>query len=126
MVSSPRPTRLYAYYQTRLDLWHSATIELTIGPESQDPFVQAAVEAVLAWLRGTTATPGELMETYGAPHGPLGQQLQLVGSLLNPGCAHSGEPPRLWWWIVKTAYYRRWHELTCTDAEPRSRERTCT
>jgi hypothetical protein len=48
MISSPRPVRIQAYYQTRLDLWRSANVELTIGPESRDPLVQAAAEAFLA------------------------------------------------------------------------------
>ena len=29
------------------------------------------------------------------------------------------EPPRLWWWVVKTAYYRRWLELTRPTATER-------
>ena len=79
---SPTPTfSLDPYHQARLDLWRSASIELSIGPESADPLVQASIEAVLTWLRGDGSTPKVLLDLYGQPHGPLGPQLHLVGSL---------------------------------------------
>ncbi len=84
-MNSPTLTfSLDPYHQARLDLWHSASIELSIGPESADPLVQASIEAVLTWLRGDGSTPKVLLDLYGQPHGPLGPQLHLVGSLLNP------------------------------------------
>lgn len=113
MASALAPRRLDAYAQARLDLWRAASIELSIGPEATDALVQAGIEAVLAWLRGETTTPQALLDLYGQPHGPLGHQLSLVGSLLDPEQAGVPQgPPRLWWWVVKTAYYRRWLELT--------------
>ena len=94
----------------KVDLWHAASLELSIGPEADNPFVQAAVHAILEWLRGEARTPGELLEAFGRPHGWLGPQLRFAGSLLDPS-ETPAEPPRLWWWVVKTAYYRRWLEL---------------
>ena len=119
-MNSPTPTfSLDPYHQARLDLWHSASIELSIGPESADPLVQASIEAVLTWLRGDGSTPKVLLDLYGQPHGPLGPQLQLVGSLLDPEQPAPTEPPRLRWRVVKTAYYRRWLELTRPTAAER-------
>jgi len=63
-MNSPTPTfSLDPYHQARLDLWHSASIELSIGPESADPLVQASIEAVLTWLRGDDSTPDEQRRT---------------------------------------------------------------
>ncbi len=31
----------------KVDLWHAASLELSIGPEADNPFVQAAVHAIL-------------------------------------------------------------------------------
>ena len=95
----------------RVDLWYAASLELSIGPEAADPFVQAAVHAVLEWLRGEAATPRELVDAFGRPHGLLGTQLRFAGSVLHDPSEMPAESPRLWWWVVKTAYYRRWLEL---------------
>ena len=99
------------FSQGKVELWYAASLELSIGPEADDPFVQAAVHAILEWLR-SEATPGALVESFGRPHGSLGPQLRFAGSLLGDPSAPSAEPPRLWWWVVKSAYYRRWLELT--------------
>jgi hypothetical protein len=83
MTSSASTFPVDGYHRVRLDLWRSASVELSIGPEGTDPFVQAGVEAVLAQLRTDTKTPGALFDLYGRPHGPLASQLRLVSSLLN-------------------------------------------
>jgi len=72
MTSSASTFPLHAYHRARLELWRSASIELSIGPESTDPLVQVGIEAVLAWLRVDAATPAALLELYGLPHGALG------------------------------------------------------
>jgi hypothetical protein len=118
MTSSISTFPLDAYHQARLELWHSASIELSIGPEGMDPLAQAGIEAVLAWLRSDAATPRALLDLYGQPHGPLGSQLSLVGSLIDPTQPPGDHPPRVCWWVVKTAYYRRWLELTRPVAKP--------
>src|SRR5713226_6442234 len=83
MTSSASTFPLDAYYQARLELWRSASIELSIGSESTDPLVQVGIEVVLAWLRVDAATPEALLKLYGLPHGALGLQLRLIGSLLD-------------------------------------------
>src|SRR5712691_8805047 len=55
------------FSQGKVDLWHAASLELSIGPEADDPFVQAAVHAILEWLRGEANTPRALLETFGRP-----------------------------------------------------------
>jgi hypothetical protein len=111
MTSSASAFPLAGCYKARLDLWRSASIELSIGPEITDPLVQTGIEAVLASLRTDASTPAALLDLYGQAHGPLGSQLRLVGSLLDSAQARSEQPARLCWWVVKTAYYRRWLEL---------------
>ena len=104
----------------KLDLLQAAFTELWIGPESDDPLVQVAFHAVLEWLRGTARDPQALLAAFGSPQGPLRHQLGLVGSLLHdPATPWPDEPPRLWWWVLKAAYYRRWQELTQRGRGPR-------
>jgi hypothetical protein len=100
------------FRHVKIDLWYAASLELSIGPEADDPLVQAAVHAILEWLRGEARTPRELLEVFGRPHGLLGPQLRFAGSLLIDPSETAAELPRLWWWVVKTAYYWRWLELT--------------
>jgi hypothetical protein len=112
MTTTSSSDTLDPFSKAKVDLWHAASLELSLGPEADDPFVQAAVHAILEWLRGEATTPGQLLEVFGRPHGSLGPQLRFAGSFLLDPSEAPAEPPRLWWWVVKTAYYRRWVELT--------------
>ena len=61
-MNSPTPTfSLDPYHQARLDLWHSASIELSIGPEGADPLVQAKTSL-------TCVEAGSLGEVVDTPH----------------------------------------------------------
>src|SRR5437764_13854148 len=111
MTTLSSSDKLDSFSQGKVALWHAASLERSIGPEANGPFVQAAVHAILEWLR-SESTPDALVESFGRPHGSLGLQLRFVGSLLRDPSESPAEPPRLWWWVVKTAYYRRWLELT--------------
>jgi hypothetical protein len=112
MATTPSPFTLDPYGQTMVDLWQAASHRLTVGPESDDVLVQAAGHAVIAWLKQDAPTSAALLEAFGLPGGPLIPQLRLVGSLVHePTRALPAEPPRLWWWVVADAYYRRWLEL---------------
>jgi hypothetical protein len=120
MVTSPSPFTLDPYRQTMVNLWRAASLRLTAGPESDAVLVQAAGHAVIAWLRQDAATPGSLLDTFSRPGGPLIPQLRFVGSLVHdPARPVPAEPPRLWWWVVADAYYRRWLEL-CQTQPPTS------
>ena len=113
MTSTTSASPLDPIEEHKLKLLHAAFVELFIGPESDDILVQVAFHAVLAWLRGEATEPRALLEALGSLEGPLGRQLAFVGSLLRkPDEAPPAGLPRVWWWVVKAAYYRRWQELT--------------
>ena len=121
MATTPSPFTLDRYGQTMLNLWHAASLRLTAGPESDDVLVQAAGHAVVAWLRQDAATPAALLGCFSQLGGPVVPQLRFVGSLVHdPTLAIPAEPPRLWWWVVADAYYRRWLELSQTEAQTQS------
>src|SRR6266851_5131655 len=75
MTTTSSSDTLDPFSQGMVDLWHAASLELSIGPEADDPFVQAAVHAILEWLRDEAATRTELLEAFVRPHGSLGPQL---------------------------------------------------
>jgi hypothetical protein len=109
---NPFPFTLDPYGQTMVKLWHAANARLIAGPEYNDVLVQAAGHVVVAWLRLDALTPRSLLDSFSRPGGPLIPQLRFVGSLVHePAEAVPAEPPRLWWWVVADAYYRRWIEL---------------
>lgn len=113
MTTTTSASQLDPIDEHKLNLLRAAFVELFISPESDDILVQVAFHAVLAWLRGDASEPRELLMAFGSREGPLGQQLAFVGSLLRkPDDAPPAELPRVWWWVVKAAYYRRWQELT--------------
>jgi hypothetical protein len=113
MTASTSTFTLDPYSQARVDLWHAASLELSIGPEADDPFVQAGVHAILEWLRGEVATATELVDTL------AGRTAHSAQTFVSRAACCTTRPrrrrlshPRLWWWVVKAAYYRRWLELT--------------
>ena len=118
MATTPSPFTLDRYGQTMLNLWHAASLRLTAGPESDDVLIQAAGHAVVAWLRQDAATPAALLGCFSQLGGQVVPQLRFVGSLVHdPTQAMPAEPPRLWWWVVADAYYRRWLELSEAEAQ---------
>ena len=85
-------------------------------PVGDTPLVQTGLHLVLAWLRFDAGDPASLLGLFGRPHGPLGPQLRLVGSVLGePDAAEWSQLPPLWWQVVKTAYHLRWLELTAAS-----------
>ena len=44
MTSSASTFPVDGYHRVRLDLWRSASVELSIGPEGTDPFVNTRVK----------------------------------------------------------------------------------
>jgi hypothetical protein len=119
------PPRLDLYSRSKVELWRVAVEGLTAATMGTDPLVQAGLHVVLAWLRHDARDVATLLELFGRPHGPLGQQLRMLGSLLDsPDPSDSGQLPPLWWQVVKAAYYARWLELshagkpTLVDTEP--------
>ena len=125
MAITPSPFRLDPYRQTMVDLWHAASLALDAAPASDDIMVQAAGQAVVAWLRQDAPTPGALLDTFSRPGGPLVPQLRFVGSLVHdPARALPADPPRLWWWVVAAAYHQRWLELTGSPTSRPSESRS--
>jgi len=121
MATTPSPFTLDPYGHTMVNLWHAASLRLTAGPESDDVLIQAAGHAVVAWLRQDAPTPAALLGCFSQLGGPVVPQLRFVGSLVHdPTQAMPAEPPRLWWWVVADAYYRRWLELSQTEAQTQS------
>jgi len=113
MATTPSPFTLDSYGQTMVNLWQAASLRLTAGPESDDVLIQAAGHAVVAWLRQDAATPAALLGCFSQLGGPVVPRLRFVGSLVHdPTQAIPAEPPRLWWWVVADAYYRRWLEFS--------------
>jgi hypothetical protein len=61
MTTSSSADTLDPFSQGKVDFWHAASLELSIGPEADDPFVQVAVHAVLGMAQKrshTESTPG--------------------------------------------------------------------
>jgi hypothetical protein len=111
--------RLDLYSRSKVELWRAAADELARSPDNRDPLVQAGLHALLAWLRADATESTTLLDLFGRPHGPLGPQLRLIGSLLGePDPPDSVRLPRRWWQVVKAAYHARWLELTL-DGERR-------
>src|SRR5437899_11399761 len=98
MTTTSSSDTLDPFSQGKVDLWHAASLELSIGPEADNPFVQTAVHAILEWLRGEARTPGELLAAFGRPHGLLGAHLRVAGSLLIDPSEMPAEKPRLGGW----------------------------
>jgi hypothetical protein len=115
MPISNIPLSLDLYNRSKLELWRVAADSLAEAPVGANPLVQTGLHLVLAWLRYEAGDPASLLELFGRPHGPLGPQLHLVGSVLGePNGCDRGQLPPLWWQVVKTAYHLRWLELTAT------------
>ena len=113
MATTPSPFSLDSHGQTTVNLWQAASLRLAAGHEYDDVLVQAAGQAVVAWLMQDAPTPGALLGAFSRPGRPLLSQLRFVGSLVHdPSQAVPAEPPPLWWWVVADAYYRRWLEFT--------------
>ncbi len=112
MRPSVTRARLDLYNQGKVHVWQAAAIDLAGSPEATNPFVQASLHIVLAWLRIEVTQPRVLLELFGRPDGPLGAQLRLIGSLLRqPNEALCTKEARRWWTIAKAAYYARWLEF---------------
>lgn len=113
MPISNIPLRLDLCSRSKIELWRTASDGLADTPIGANPLVQVGLHLVLAWLRHDAGDPASLLGLFGRPHGPLGPQLRLVGSVLGePEASEWGQLPSLWWQVVKTAYHLRWLELT--------------
>ena len=109
--------RLDLYSRNKVELWRVAAVGLVDNHADSNPLVQAGLHAVVAWLRYDAHDPMTLLELFGRPHGPLGPQLRLLGSLLDdPRPSDLGAIPPFWWEVVKAAYFARWLELTQTGS----------
>jgi hypothetical protein len=112
MPISNTPPRLDLYSRSKVELWRVAAEGLAAATMGTDPLVQAGQHAVLAWLGHDARDAASLLELFGRPHGPLGPQLRLLGSLLDsPDPSGCGQLPPRWWQVVKAAYSARWLEL---------------
>src|SRR6266851_9884678 len=64
MTTTSSSDKLDPFSQAKIDLWHAASLELSLGPEADDPFVQAARprDPRMAQRRGRHArtTPGSI------------------------------------------------------------------
>ena len=110
--------RLNVYNQGKVQVWQAAATELAGSPDGTDPFVDASLHAVLAWLRLEAREPLVLLDLFGRPGGPLGGQLHLIATfLLGPSDRPGTDKARRCWRIVKAAYYARWLELAAEPAK---------
>ena len=116
MPTSDTSPRLDLCSRSKVELWRIAADGLLGSSVGDTPLVQTGLHLVLAWLRFDTGDPASLLGLFGRPHGPLGPQLRLVGSVLGePDAAEWSQLPPLWWQVVKTAYHLRWLELTAAS-----------
>ena len=117
MSPSATRLRLNLYNQGKVQAWQAAATELAGSPDATDPFVEASLHAVVAWLRLEAREPLVLLDLFGRPAGPLGGQLHLIATFLpGPTEAPPADKARRCWRIVKAAYYTRWLELAAEPA----------
>ena len=108
MSPSATRLRLNLYNQGKVQAWQAAATELASSPDGTDPFVEASLHAVVAWLRLEAREPLVLLDLFGRPAGPLGGQLHLIATFLpGPSEMPGTEKARRCWRIVKAAYYAR-------------------
>jgi hypothetical protein len=118
MSHSASRLRLNVYNQAKVQVWQAAATELASSPDAIDPFVEASLHAVLAWLRLEAGTSLVLLDLFGRQVGPLGSQLHLIATFL-PGPSETPDTnkARRCWTILKAAYYTRWLEFAAEPAK---------